>query len=58
MSWFTRMLRERAGLQTRLDWRLPEELELGAEFETRLFRIAQEALNNLVRYAARKGLLS
>ena len=51
LSWLVRIMRERAGLATLLDWRLEESAELDPEVETLVFRIVQEGLNNIVKHS-------
>jgi two-component system NarL family sensor kinase len=52
LQWLTRTMCERTGLQVRLDWELEEEqLRSEADIETLIFRVVQEALNNVVKHA-------
>lgn len=51
LSWLVRIMRERAGLTTLLDWDLEESAELDPEVETLVFRIVQEGLNNIVKHS-------
>lgn len=50
LAWLLRTLRERSGLRARLECRLDSKLD--SELETLVFRVVQEALNNVVRHAA------
>jgi two-component system, NarL family, sensor kinase len=51
ISWLMRMLRERAGLTTVLEWRLEPDVGLDPEVETLIFRVLQEGLNNVVKHS-------
>jgi two-component system sensor histidine kinase UhpB len=52
LHWLARTLREHGGLAVSVDWRGPED-RLGPEHETLVFRIAQEALNNVLKHSGR-----
>lgn len=49
LEWLARRMREDAGLPVRVTGEL--DIDLDEDFETLLFRIAQEALTNTVKYA-------
>jgi two-component system sensor histidine kinase UhpB len=50
LHWLARTLREHGGLAVSVDWRGPED-RLGPEHETLVFRVAQEALNNVLKHS-------
>lgn len=54
VSWLIRILRERAGLETAVDWRLGERHDLDPDVETLVFRIVQEGLNNVVKHSGQR----
>lgn len=49
LEWLARRMREDAGLPVRIEFAL--DVELDDDYETLLFRIAQEALTNTIKYA-------
>jgi two-component system, NarL family, sensor kinase len=51
LSWLARILRQHAGLQTRIEWDAPDEERFDPEVETLVFRIVQEGLNNIVKHS-------
>ena len=54
LQWYLDGLTKRAGLETSLDLQPEEFPRLGAELETTVFRIVQEALTNVYRHAEAK----
>lgn len=51
IAWLARTLREHSGLETDIDWQAAEDERLDPELETLVFRIAQEALNNVIKHS-------
>jgi two-component system, NarL family, sensor kinase len=51
IRWLVRIMRERAGLATEIDWRLAEDARFDPELETLVFRVVQEGLNNIVKHS-------
>jgi two-component system, NarL family, sensor kinase len=54
ITWLTRTLREHSELQTTIDWPADEDERLNPELETLIFRISQEALNNVVKHSGQR----
>jgi two-component system, NarL family, sensor kinase len=54
LNWLCRTLREHNGLATTLDWHADEFERLDPELETLVFRVAQEALHNVIRHSGRR----
>jgi two-component system, NarL family, sensor kinase len=51
LTWLARTLREQSELTTWFEWLAVDEERLDPELETLIFRIAQEALNNVVKHS-------
>lgn len=51
LNWLARTLREHSELITSVDWQAAADERLNPELETLIFRIAQEALNNVVKHS-------
>ena len=59
LRWFLEGLTKRSGIETVLDVQPPEFSRLPSELETAVFRIVQEALNNVFRHSgARNGWIA
>ena len=59
LRWLLEGLTKRSGIETFLDVQPPEFPRLAPELETAIFRIVQEALNNVLRHSgAKKGWVS
>jgi signal transduction histidine kinase len=54
LSWLARKLRDQCHLVVDIDWQAGEFERLDPEIETLIFRIAQEALNNVVQHSGRR----
>lgn len=54
LSWLARTLREHNELSTAIDWQAGDDERLDPELETLVFRIAQEALNNVVKHSGQR----
>ena len=54
LRWYLDGLTKRSGIVTSLDVQPPTFPRLGAELETAIFRIIQEALTNVYRHSERK----
>lgn len=54
LSWLARKLRDQCHLVADIDWQAGEFERLDPEIETLVFRIAQEALNNVVQHSGRR----
>jgi two-component system, NarL family, sensor kinase len=54
LNWLCRTLREHRGLSTTLDWHAEEFERLDPELETLIFRVAQEALHNVIQHSGRR----
>jgi signal transduction histidine kinase len=55
LRWFLEGLTKRSGIETFLDVQPPEFPRLPSEMETAIFRIIQEALNNVFRHSGAKN---
>jgi two-component system NarL family sensor kinase len=51
LTWLARTMREHSELSTSIDWQAEADERLDPELETLIFRIAQEALNNVVKHS-------
>ncbi|MGH8251657.1 MAG: sensor histidine kinase [Steroidobacteraceae bacterium] len=54
LNWLARTLRERSELSTSIDWQAGDDERLDPELETLIFRVAQEALNNVVKHSGQR----
>lgn len=54
IAWLARTLREHSELQTAIEWQAEEDERLDPELETLIFRIAQEALNNVIKHSGQR----
>lgn len=54
LSWLTRTVHEHTGVETEIDWQADLEERFDPELETLVFRIVQEALNNIVKHSGER----